>query len=46
MGFGLFSTNWNAGQISSSNVPDRLFKVEEVKCHGHASLVRGLSDYI
>ena len=44
VGFGEFSTNCNGGKISSANKPDRLFKVEEGKCHGHPNLVRGATD--
>ena len=40
-GFGAFSTDCNGGKTFARNVPDRLIKVEEGKCHGHPHIPRG-----
>ena len=38
--FGMFSTNCNGGQKASKNIPDKLFKVQPGKWHGHPNINR------
>ncbi len=38
--FGMFSTNCNGGQKASKNIPDKLFKAQFGKWHGHPNINR------
>lgn len=39
-GFGDFSTDCSGGKKSAKNIPDKLFKIEKGKYHGHPNLNR------
>ena len=42
--FGKFSSNCFGGSFPDKNTPDRLFKVQPGKCHGHPNINRGKND--